>query len=190
MIKKLSKSIREYKSYTIWTMVFIVIEVFLEVLIPFITANMVNGIKASEEMNIVVSEGLKLLVMALISLLCGAAAGYTCAKASSGFAKNLRHDIFARIQSFSFGNVDNFSEASLVTRMTTDVFDVQMAFMMLIRTAIRCPLMVLFCIIMAFKMGGMLALTFVVIVPVLLIGLFAVAKMAMPAFRAVFKKYD
>ena len=190
MIKKLSKSIREYKNVTILTLIFIVAEVFLEVFIPFITANLVNGIKASDPMSEIIKIGLKLLVMAVISLACGSIAAYTCSKASSGFAKNLRHDIFEKIQSFSFENVDKFSEASLVTRMTTDVSNVQMAFMMIIRTAIRCPLMVIFCVIMAFRMGGMLAMTFVVVVPVLGCGLYLVAKNAMPAFRSVFRKYD
>ena len=190
MIKKLAKSVREYNTPTILTVVLIIGEVFLEILIPFITANLVNGIKASSPMSEVVSIGIKLLVMALISLICGAAAGYTCSRASSGFAKNLRHDIFDRIQHFSFENIDKFSEASLVTRMTTDISNVQMAFMMIIRTAIRAPLMIIFSVIMAFKMGGKLALTFVVIIPVLGAGLSLIAKYAMPAFRAVFKKYD
>ena len=190
MIKQLSKSIREYKTPTILTLIFIIAEVFLEVYIPFITANLVNGIKAASPMSEVVSVGIKLLVMALISLACGAIAAYTCSRASSGFAKNLRHDIFSRIQDFSFENIDHFSEASLVTRMTTDIQNVQMAFMMLIRTAIRCPLMIIFCVIMAFRMGGKLALTFVVVIPVLVIGFLVISKYAMPAFRAVFKKYD
>ena len=190
MIKQLAKSIREYKKPAILTLIFIVGEVFLEVLIPFITANLVNGIKASSPMSEVVKIGLELLAMALVSLACGAIAAYTCSNASSGFAKNLRHDIYERIQSFSFANVDRFSEASLVTRMTTDIQNVQMSFMMLIRTAIRCPLMIVFAVIMAFIMGGKLALTFVVVIPVLGLGMYLVAKFAMPAFRAVFRKYD
>lgn len=189
-IKLLAKSIREYKLPTILTLVFILGEVFLEILIPFITANLVNGIKASAPMSEVVKVGLILLAMALVSLACGGIAAYTCSRASSGFVKNLRHDIFEKIQSFSFSNVDKFSEASLVTRMTTDIQNVQMAFMMLIRTAVRCPLMIVFAVIMAFTMGGKLALTFVVVIPVLGIGLYLVAKFAMPAFRAVFRKYD
>ena len=121
---------------------------------------------------------------------CGAIAGYTCAKASAGFAKNLRGDLFRKIQTYSFENIDKFSSASLVTRLTTDVGNAQMSYMMVIRTAIRAPLMFLFAIIMAYKMGGALATTFVVIVPVLICGLLLVAKFAMPAFRRVFKKYD
>ena len=162
----------------------------MEVLIPFITASLVNSIKAGDPMASVAKTGLLLVAMAFLSLLFGAGAGYTCSKASSGFARNVRHDIFERIQSFSFENIDRFSEASLVTRMTTDITNVQMAFMMLIRTAIRCPLMIIFSIIMAYVMGGALATTFVVILPVLGVGLYLVARNAMPAFRAVFKKYD
>ena len=190
MIKKLAGSIREFKKPTIYTIVLIVGEVFMEVLIPFITASLVNSIKAGDPMASVAKTGLLLVAMAFLSLLFGAGAGYTCSKASSGFARNVRHDIFERIQSFSFENIDRFSEASLVTRMTTDITNVQMAFMMLIRTAIRCPLMIIFSIIMAYVMGGALATTFVVILPVLGVGLYLVARNAMPAFRAVFKKYD
>ena len=190
MIRKLAKFVGEYKKATILTLLFIIGEVFLEVLIPFITANLVNGIKAMVPISEVAVQGIILVIMAIASLACGGIAGFTCSKASSGFAKNLRHAIFEKVQDFSFENVDRFSEASLVTRMTTDVQNVQMAFMMLIRIAVRCPLMVIFSIVMAFALGGKLAFTFVVIIPVLLFGLILVAKSAMPAFRAVFKKYD
>ena len=190
MIKKLAASVREYKKPTILTLIFIVGEAFIETLIPFITAKLVNLIKYGAPMPQVVRIGLFLVLMACVSLCFGGVAGATCAKASTGFAKNLRHDMFERIQSFSFENIDKFSSASLVTRMTTDISNVQMSFMMIIRMAIRCPLMFLFCIIMAFIMGGKLALTFVVVVPVLVFGLIMVAHTAMPAFRAVFRKYD
>lgn len=190
MIKKLAASVREYKKPAILTLIFIVGEAFIETLIPFITARLVNLIKYGAPMPQVVRIGLFLVLMACVSLCFGGVAGATCAKASTGFAKNLRHDMFERIQSFSFENIDKFSSASLVTRMTTDISNVQMSFMMIIRMAIRCPLMFLFCIIMAFIMGGKLALTFVVVVPVLVFGLIMVAHTAMPAFRAVFRKYD
>ena len=189
-IKTLAKSIREYKKPTILTIILIIGEVGLECAIPFITANLVNAIKAGAEMSEVVKTGLTLVIMAIISLSFGGTAGFTCAKASSGFSKNLRHDIFEKIQSFSFANIDKFSESSLVTRMTTDIQNVQMSFMMIIRTAVRCPLMIIFSVIMAYIMGGSLATLFVVIIPVLLGGLILVAKKAMPAFKAVFKKYD
>ncbi len=190
MIKKLAGCIREYKLPSIITLIFIICEVVIEVFIPTITANLVNTIKAGAQMQEVLRTGLFLALMAVVSLCCGAIAAYTCSKASAGFAKNLRHDVFRKIQDFSFENIDKFSSASLVTRMTTDVSHVQMAYMMIIRTAIRSPLMLIFSVIMAYRMGGMLSATFVVVIPVLAFGLILVAKNAMPAFRRVFKKYD
>lgn len=190
MLKQLTKSIREYKTPSILTFIFIVLEAVIECLIPFITADMVNGIEAGAEMSLVIKTGLILIVMAGISLACGGIAGVTSARASAGFAKNLRADIFSRVQTFSFENIDSFSTASLVTRMTTDVQNVQMAYMMIIRIAVRAPLMLIFSIIMAYIMGGALATSFVVLVPFLAAGLFAVSRFAMPAFRRVFKKYD
>ena len=190
MIKKLMACIREYKRPTLLTFLFIVGEVIIECLIPFITANLVNQMKADMEMKTLLTIGISLVVMALVSLCCGGLAGYTSAKASAGFAKNLRHDLFDKIQNFSFQNIDKFSSSSLVTRLTTDVSNVQMSYMMLIRTAIRSPLMFIFSIIMAYIMGGALATTFVVVIPVLTVGLILVTRKAMPAFRSVFKKYD
>ncbi len=190
MFKRLLKSVREYKKPTLLTLIFIIGEAVIEAFIPFITANLVNNVKAGADMGYIVRTGLLLTLMACISLCFGGAAGFTCAKASAGFAKNLRHDIFTKIQSFSFENIDKFSSSSLVTRMTTDISNVQMAYMMVIRTAVRAPLMLIFCIIMAAIMGGKLALTFVVVIPVLGIGLFLIGQKAMPAFRRVFKKYD
>ena len=184
------RSVREFKKPTILTLLLIIGEVFIEVLIPFYTAELVNRIKAGVEMRSVVQLGLILVLMALVSLACGGAAGFTGARASAGFARNLRRDIFERIQSFSFENIDRFSAPSLVTRMTTDIGYVQMAFMMTIRAAVRAPLMLVFSVVMAFLMGGRLAMTFVVVIPVLVCGLLLIAKKAMPAFRAVFKKYD
>ena len=190
MIKRLAGCLREYKKPTILTLIFIVGEAFIETFIPFITARLVNLIKYDAPMEQVVRIGLFLVLMACLSLCCGGIAGATCAKASTGFARNLRHDMFERVQGFSFENIDKFSSASLVTRMTTDVSNVQMSFMMIIRMAVRSPLMFIFCIVMAFIMGGKLALTFVVVVPVLIFGLIMIARKAMPAFRAVFRKYD
>ena len=190
MIKTLAKSIREYKLPSILTLIFIMGEVLIEVYIPFITADLVNSIKASAPIETVVKTGLYLGLMAVLSLCCGGIAGFTCAKASAGFAKNLRHDMFSKIQRYSFGNIDKFSSTSLVTRLTTDVTNVQQSYMMIIRTAVRSPMMFIFSIIMAYRMGGTLATTFVVVVPVLLFGLLFVARKAMPAFRRVFKKYD
>ena len=190
MIRQLTRCIREYKKPTVWTLVLILAEVAIDVIIPFETANLINEVKAGAELGGIVRVGLVLVLLAMISLVCGGAAGFTGSKAASGFAKNVRHDLFTKVQGFSFENIDKFSSASLVTRMTTDIQNVQMAYMMCIRIAVRAPLMMIFSIIMAFIMGGRLALTFVVIVPVLVVGLFFIAREAMPAFRAVFRKYD
>ena len=188
--RKLLPSVREFKRPAILTIIFIVLEVFIEVVIPFLTADMVNAIKDGAPLEGVVKTGLFLVLLAVLSLSCGASAGYTGSKASAGFARNLRHDVYCRVQDFSFENIDRFSTASLVTRMTTDIGNVQMAFMMIIRIAIRAPLMFVFAIVMAYIMGGALATTFVVLVPVLVAGLIAITRRAMPAFRAVFRKYD
>ena len=190
MIKTLAGSLRENKKPALLTLLFITGEVFFEVLIPFFTADMVNMIKAGAPLGEVAALGLRLVLMAVLSLICGAVAARTCSRASTGFARNLRRDMFTRVQDFSFENIDKFSSASLVTRMTTDITNVQMAFMMLIRIAVRSPLMFLFAITMAFIMGGRLALTFVIVVPVLIGGLLLVARKAMPAFRSVFQRYD
>ena len=190
MIKRLMSCIREYKKPTILTLIFIICEVIIECLIPSITANLVNRMKAGASMNEILTTGLILTVMAIISLCCGGIAGFTCAKASAGFAKNLRHDVFHKIQSYSFENIDKFSSSSLVTRLTTDITNVQMSFMMVIRTAVRSPLMLIFSVIVAYRMAGPLATTFVVIIPVLAIGLIMVGRKALPSFRKVFKKYD
>ena len=190
VIKTFIKCIREFKLPTILTLILIIGEVFIEVLIPTRTADLVNDIKAGAPMNEVVQTGIVLVIMAIASLACGGGAGFMGAKASAGFARNVRHDVFQRIQGFSFENIDKFSTASLVTRLTTDISNVQMAFMMTIRAAVRSPLMFVFSIVMAYRMGGSLATTFVVVVPVLIAGLLLIARQAMPAFRAVFKKYD
>lgn len=190
MIKKLTGSIREYKKPTYLTLLFIIGEAVIEAVIPFITARLVNQIRAGVGLSVVLKTGGILIILALMSLCCGAIAGYTCSKASAGFSKNLRHDIFSRIQTFDFANIDKFSSSSLVTRLTTDITNVQMSFMMIIRTAIRSPLMFIFSIVMAYIMGGKLATVFVIVVPVLLFGLLMIGKKAMPAFRSVFKKYD
>ena len=190
MLKRLAKCVREYKAPALLTLLFIVGEAVIEALIPFTTANLVNGIKAGVDMNDVMRLGGTLILMAVVSLACGGMAGFTSARAATGFAKNVRHDVFHKVQEFSFENIDNFSSSSLVTRMTTDINNVQMAFMMMIRIAVRSPLMLLFSVIMAYRMGGSLATSFVVIIPVLAFGLILIGRKALPAFRAVFKKYD
>ena len=190
MIKLLSKSIREYKKDSILTPILITGEVIMECLIPYIIAQLVNAIKAGCGLPTIFKYGGILIVMAIISLGFGAAAGATCATASSGFGKNLRKDMFYKIQTFSFENIDKFSTSSLVTRMTTDIMNVQNAYMMIIRTAIRCPLMLIFSFVMAFKMGGKLAFLFAVLIPFLALAISIIAVKAMPLFKSVFRKYD
>ena len=190
MIKRLLACVREYKLPSVISLIFITCEVVIEVFIPFITADLVNSVERGAGMDTVIKTGILLFFMAVLSLCCGAIAGVASAKASAGFAKNLRGDIFRRVQTYSFSNIDKFSTSSLVTRMTTDVTNVQMAYMMLIRIAVRAPLMLVFSFVMAYIMGGALATSFVVIIPFLVFGLLMVAKFAMPSFRRVFKKYD
>lgn len=190
MIKVLMKSIREFKKPAILTMVIVSFEVIMECIIPFVVAKLVNEIEAGCGLDVIAKYGIALIIMALISLMCGALAGNYCATASCGFARNLRKDMFEKIQGYSFENIDKFQSSSLVTRLTTDVANVQQAFMMLIRTAIRSPFMLIFSFTMGFVMGGKLAFVYVVVIPVLLGGLLFISRKAMPLFRRVFKKYD
>ena len=190
MIKTLSKSIREFKKPAILTPILVVGEVILECIIPFVIANLVNEMQAGCGMDVIIQYGLQLVIMAVLSLILGVAAGNTCATASTGFSRNLRQDMFYRIQDYSFENIDKFSVSSLVTRMTTDVINVQMSFMMIIRVAIRGPLMLIFSFIMGFAMGGRLAMIFLVTIPLLGIALVLVIRKATPIFRRVFRKYD
>lgn len=190
MIKKLAGCIREYKKTTIATPLLVGLEVVMECIIPFIIAELVNQIKSGCDMKTILNYGLVLFVMAVLSLTFGALAGITCANASCGLAKNLRKDMFYSIQNFSFENIDKFSTSSLVTRLTTDVTNVQQAFMMLIRMAVRSPMMFIFAFIMAFVMGGKMAFIFLFVVPVLAFGLIVVISKTMPLFKNVFKKYD
>lgn len=190
MIKTLAKSIREYKTPSIVTPILVAGEVVLECIIPFITAKLITEIKNGCDLMTIVNYGLILILMAAISLTFGTAAGFTCATASCGMAKNLRKDMFAAIQKYSFANIDKFMTSSLVTRMTTDVTIVQDAYMMLIRIAIRAPLMLGFAFVMAFIMGGKMAWIFLFVLPVLAAGLIFIGLKALPIFRRLFKKYD
>lgn len=162
----------------------------MECIIPFLTAELVNRIKAGCSLGELTGFGLLLVVMAALSLAFGALAGSACATASCGFARNLRKDMFYKIQDYSFENIDKFSVSSLVTRLTTDVTNVQMAYMMIVRTAIRCPLMLVFSFVMGFVMGGKMAFIFLLTIPVLGIGLIFITRKTMPLFRRVFRKYD
>jgi ATP-binding cassette subfamily B protein len=190
MFRKLAGSIREYKLASILSPVIVMMEVVIECIIPFLTAKLVNEIDAGCDLATICKYGGILIAMAILSLTCGALAGHFCATASCGFAKNLRKDLFHKVQEFSFGNIDKFSTSSLVTRLTTDVANVQMSYMMLVRTAIRAPFMMIFAFTMAFVMGGKMAWIFAVVIPILGFGLFWIARSAMPIFRKVFKKYD
>ena len=190
IVKTLARSIREYKKTSILTPLLVTVEVVMECAIPFVIANLVNQMQAGCSMDVIVRYGAVLLVMAVISLIFGGAAGATCANASAGFARNLRKDMFYKIQDYSFENIDKFSVSSLVTRLTTDISNVQMAYMMIIRVAVRCPLMLVFSFAMGFIMGGRLAMIFLFTIPLLLIGLLLVIRAATPLFRRVFRKYD
>ncbi|MBY4797706.1 ABC transporter ATP-binding protein/permease [Collinsella sp. AGMB00827] len=190
MIKTLASSIRQYRGAVIVTPLLVMGEVLFEVLIPFGTAALIGQVKAGAPLPELFASAGVLALMALISLGFGAAAGLTCARASVGFSKNLRTDMFRAVQSFDFSTIDSFSSSSLVTRMTTDVQNVQMAFMMLIRTAFRAPLMIIFAFSVAYVMGGWLAFIYLAVIPVLGISLFAIIRTARPIFKRIFRKYD
>lgn len=190
MVKTLSNSIREYKKDSIMSVIYIIFEVIMECIIPFILANLVNGIRSNIPIGDLFKQGLILVVMAMLSLAFGILAGKKSAIASAGFARNLRKDIFQKVQGFSFENIDSFSNSSLLTRLTTDVTNVQNAYMMTIRMAIRSPFMFVFSFVMSFIMGGKLAFIFVIVVPILLIGLAFIIIKAMKIFKKIFYKYD
>lgn len=190
MIRQLLKSVREFKGSMILTPIFVSGEVLLEALIPFVIAMLVNEIRAGCTTDVILGYAWKLVVLALLSLVLGYLSGIHCAKASTGFARNLREDVFRNIQKYSFSNIDKFSNASLVTRLTTDIQNIQQAYMMIIRTAIRSPLNLIFSFTMAYLMGGKMALIFVIIIPVLGFGLLGIAKLALPFFRRGFPMYD
>lgn len=188
-VKTLLKSVREFKKPSILTPIYVSLEVILECLIPFIMASLIDEM-TGESLSPIIKYGSLLVVLAFASLFCGFMSGKQAAVASCGFAKNLRKDLFFRIQDFSFGDVDRFSSASLVTRLTTDVTNVQNAFQMIIRIAVRTPLMVVFSFIMSFALNARLALVFICILPVLIIALIIILGTCMKTFRIIFRKYD
>lgn len=190
MIKKIMESIREYKKSSILSPVFVTLEVVMEVAIPLLMARLIDQGLNRGNMRATWFYGIIMLAAAAVSLSFGALAGKFCATASTGLAKNLRHDLFAKVQDFSFKNIDDFSTGSLVTRMTTDVTNVQMAYMLLIRIAFRAPLMLIFSLIMSFSINARLAVDFLIAVPVLAVALGLIIKFAHPLFRKVFKIYD
>ena len=190
IMRNLMKSIRDYKPYTVATPLLVLGEVACEMTIPFVTANLIDTIKVGATVEELLPTSGLLVLLAIVSLVFGAAAGITCSHASCGFAKNLRHDLFYKIQTFSFANIDDFSSSSLVTRLTTDITNVQQAFMMMIRIAVRSPLVLVFAFTMTFAMGGSVAMVYLVIIPILGFGLFYIIHLVRPIFSRVFHKYD
>lgn len=190
MLRTLLRSVREYRKETIITPIIVVAESAIEVLLPFLMAAIIDqGIRPGN-MSIVIRVGILLLVMSLVSLTLGASASWFSSQAAAGFSKNLRHDLFDHIQTFSFQNLDHFATSSLVTRLTTDITNIQTAYQMLIRIAVRAPSMLLFSIIMAFLVSSQAGWLFVFVIPVLAVGLFWIVKKSRPLFRQVFRGYD
>ena len=190
IIKKLSKSIREYKKQTIFTPIFVAIEVVLETVIPLLMADLIDNGVFNGEMNAVVKTSIALVICAIFSLLCGMLSGIFDAKASAGFAKNLRKDLYYKVQNFSFSNIDKFSTSSLITRLTTDVSYIQMAFQMIIRIAVRVPLMLVASVVFAVRISPKISLIFLLIIPILALGLYLIISRAHPYIKRVFKTYD
>jgi ATP-binding cassette subfamily B multidrug efflux pump len=190
IISTLGKSLREFKRTSLLTPVLVIGEVAIECIIPFITAQFIDQLQMGAGMDVIIHYSIILVLLAIASLVCGTLAGITCSVAATGFARNLRHDLFETIQRFSFSNIDRFSVSSLVTRLTTDTNNVQQSYMTIIRTAIRAPLMIIFAIVMAFITGGPMGFVYLVTSLVLGFALFYISVKVMPMFRAVFKKYD
>lgn len=190
MIKRLSKCIREYKKASLLTPLFVALEVVMEVIIQYYMGKMLDYGVNLGDMNYIIKVGVMLVVFCVLSLIFGALAGKYAAYASAGFSKNLRHDMFHNVQSFSFSNIDKFSVSSLVTRLTTDVTNMQNAYQMIIRIAVRSPLMIIFSLFMAVRISPRLSLIFLCVLPFLALGLYAIVKHAHPIFERVFKTYD
>ena len=190
IIKTLSKSVREFKRDSMLSPAFVSAEVVLECMIPFFTARLINQMKVDASLPMIFRYGIVLVIMAMLSLVCGIKAGNYASSASTGFARNLRRDMFQKIQGFSFSNIDRFETSSLVTRLTTDVSNVQMAYMMLVRLAFRAPLMMIFAFTAAFLLGGRMAIIFCLMIPFLGASLAILIAKAMPMFDKVFKNYD
>jgi ATP-binding cassette subfamily B protein len=196
-IKRILSCVRQYKVYAIITPILMIGEVSMEVCMPFVMSIIVDnfetieqGISANKQFDLIWKWVIILLGMAVVSLLCGMFAARFASIASNGLGKNLRNELFNKIQSFSFKNIDKFSESSLITRMTTDINSAQMAFQMMIRIVVRSPLMFVFSIIMAFMLGGQMAWIFLILIPIIGLSLFLIIFKALPIFRNVFKKYD
>ena len=190
MIKRLGSCIREYKLPSLLSPLFVSLEVLMEVLIPFLMGKLIdNGIDKADTAY-VIKVGVLLVILCMFSLWFGVLAGNYASKASAGFAKNMRHDMYHNVQNFSFSNIDKFSSSSLVTRLTTDVMHLQNAYQMIIRIAVRSPIMTIMSLVMAFRINARLASVFLCVIPFLGAGLFLITKKAHPVFKRMFKKYD
>ncbi|MDD6188898.1 MAG: ABC transporter ATP-binding protein [Clostridiales bacterium] len=192
MVKRIAGCIREFKVYAILAPIFVALECFLEVLIPYLMSKLLDkGINVpGGDMSQILKYGLIIAGCAIVSLICGACCGVTSSRASVGFARNLRHDMYHKVQEYSFSNIDKFSTASIVTRLTSDVSNVQMAFMTIIRVMVRSPLMMIFALFFCFRINHKITWVFLAAVPVLAIGLFLLMSKAHPIFERVFRKYD
>lgn len=182
--------VQEFTKDAVLTPIFVVGEVAFDVLIPMMMAQLIDkGIDAGNLSNILRYGGL-LVGMALVALVFGTLSGRFAARASTGFSRNLRREMYRNVQNFSFSNIDKFSTGGIITRLTTDVTNVQMAFMMIIRVAVRCPIMLICAWVLTFKINPQLAMIFLVVIPVLAVGIFLIMRGAHPLFERVFKKYD
>ena len=190
MIKRLLKSVREFKKDALLTPFFVVLEVVMEVIIPLIMALLIDKGIDGQDMAAIWKYGIILVLCAMLALVFGAAAGTFAARASTGFARNLRHDMYYNVQNFSFSNIDKFSTGSIVTRLTTDVTNVQNAFQMCTRIAVRCPVMLVFALFMAMRINSRMALVFLAVLPILAIGMGILMKVVGPVFERAFKIYD
>ena len=190
MLKTLGKSVREYKKSALITPIFVTAEVVLEVIIPLLMADLIDKGIYPGEMNVILKIGLQLVLVSILSLVFGCLSGITASKASAGFAKNLRQDLYYKVQEYSFANIDKFSIASIITRLTTDVLNVQMAFQMITRIVVRTPLMLVFSLIMAFNINSQLSLIFLALIPIVGLALGLISTKAHPIFKRVFDKYD
>ena len=190
MIKRLLKSVREFKKDALLTPFFVVLEVVMEVIIPLVMALLIDKGIDGQDMAAIWKYGIILVLCAMLALMFGAAAGTFAARASTGFARNLRHDMYYNVQNFSFSNIDKFSTGSIVTRLTTDVTNVQNAFQMCTRIAVRCPVMLVFALFMAMRINSRMALVFLAVLPILAIGMGILMKVVGPVFERAFKIYD
>ena len=189
MLKKLSASIRQYKRQSLLAPLFVTFEVIMEVLIPTIMAYLIdNGINKGN-MDVITKTGLILVAACIISLICGILSGKFAAEASTGFAANLRKDMFYNVQNFSFENIDKFSTSSIVTRLTTDITNIQNAYQMVVRVAVRSPIMLIFALVMSFMLNPRLALVFIIAIPILGIGLYIIMSKSHPIFKRLFNNF-